>query len=305
MKKNFAKLFITKKTHRFANKKQLNLVIPLKGAYLSRDEMSNHTFLEQVIKGVSYDIFSLHSRWNRKEVMTVLDEDVPAFTVIRNPVDAFLSLFYYFSPAFGQFFGAENIHDMVRITQIVPRRSILLERFLGFFGHNQMAWDLGLSPLIYENENAMKKEIKRLDREFDLVMISDRMDESLILLKELLQWPLENVVHLDLNRRKPEIAPTLSAEERKILSDWLSADVQIFEYFSRRLDERVSELNKKHASGLLSFFRPTFVKKETQLLNEANNHLYDHCVVSEVGNENLTGKFKETNDNTLGYLINE
>ena len=178
-----------------------------------------------------------------------------------------------------------------------------------------MAWDMGLSPDIYDNEEAMKKEIERLDHEFDLVMLANRMDESLVLLMHLMNWKGKDVVHLDLNRRKPDKSSPLNNEEIDVLSNWLAADVQIFKYFSRRFDERVAELNEKHSSldlfdsvvhsGKDGFDESGYVNQLTKLLKEANAQLYEQCVIQEVGNEKLSGVFKETNDNILGYVINE
>jgi hypothetical protein len=179
----------------------------------------------------------------------------------------------------------------------------------GMIGRNQMAWDMGLSPEIFDDEIAVAKAIERLDREFDLVMVAHRMEESLVLLKHLLNWPLENVVHLNLNRRKPEKSSVLSIQERKVLSDWLAADVRIFEHFSRRFEERVAELNRKH-STMPAFLAGLFkmdsaIERERQLLEEANKKLYGTCVVQELGNEKLSGVFKEYNNNIMGFDVNE
>jgi hypothetical protein len=172
-----------------------------------------------------------------------------------------------------------------------------------------MAWDMGLSPEIFDDEIAITEEIERLDREFDLVMVANRMEESLVLLKHLLNWPLQNVVHLNLNRRKPEISSVLSVEEKKVLSDWLAADVRNYEHFSRRFEERVAELNRKH-SFMPNFLAGLFglnsaMEKEKQLLEEANKQLYDTCVLQELGNEKLDGEFKEYNDNTMGFVVDK
>jgi hypothetical protein len=179
------------------------------------------------------------------------------------------------------------------------------------FGRNQMAWDMGLSPEIFDDEIAITREIERLDCEFDLVMVANRMEESLVLLKHLLNWPLENVVHLNLNRRKPEKSSVLGIEERKVLSDWLAADVRIFEHFSRRFDERVAEFNRKQSTLSISTFLGGFfdfdsaMKREKQLLEETNKQVYDTCVVQELGNEKLKGAFKEYNNNIMGFVVNK
>ena len=46
-------------------------------------------------------------------------------------------------------------------------------------------FDLGLSFKYYQNFTAINKYIQFLDKEFDLVMIADYFDESLVLMKRL------------------------------------------------------------------------------------------------------------------------
>lgn len=285
----------------------MNVVLPATGNYLSVTELFDRKSLETTKwKNVSFDIFSLHNRWNKIEVVALLKDEVPTFTIIRDPVEVFVSMFYFLDK-FQEFFGTTNIHDMILQIQNTSHLSKLRERCMGFLGRNQMAWDMGLSPDIFDNETAVQIEIERLDREFDLVMISNRMDESLVLLSHLLNWPLERVLHLDLNRRKPEKSATLSSDERKLLSDWLLADIKIFHHFSRRFDDKVTQLNRKESKwGFLdSIFWSPYMENQRRLLKEGNDQLRKFCVIEEVGNENLSGKFKETNNNIMGYVINE
>ncbi|EFX80928.1 hypothetical protein DAPPUDRAFT_303767 [Daphnia pulex] len=295
---------------RFANKNHLNVVLPDSGNYLSTIDLFNHKSLANTKwKDLPFDIFSLHNRWNRNEVMKVLDDEVPTFTIVRDPVEVFVSMFHY-QDKFREFYGVKDIHDMVVKIQENPSAPELNQRWMKYVGRNQMSWDMGLSPDIFDNEVAMLSEIERLDREFDLVMVSNRMDESLVLLMHLLPWSFKDVIHLDLNRRKPDKSSALSDEELDVLSNWLAADTQLFKYFNRRFDERVTELNQKYSSVMDLIWRSgadeeaNYVKHQTKMLKEANRELYDLCVVQEVGNEKLSGVFKETNDNVMGYVIN-
>jgi hypothetical protein len=243
--------------------------------------------------------------------MTLLREDIPAFTIVRDPVQGFESMFHFLDPKLHKFYGVKDIHDMILIIQSRSplTNQTLSRRMDGVIGRNQMAWDMGLSPEIFDDEIVITKEIERLDREFDLVMVANRMEESLVLLKHLLNWPLENVVHLNLNRRKPEKSSVLSVEEREVLSDWLAADVRIYEHFSRRFEERLAEFNRKHStmpaflSGL--FEMESAMEREKQLLVEANKQLYNTCVIQELGNENLKGVFQDYNNNIMGFDVNE
>ncbi|KAI9559298.1 hypothetical protein GHT06_016087 [Daphnia sinensis] len=292
---------------RFAWNNKLNVVLPPNGNYLSTTQLFNHASLNSTKwKDLDFDVFCLHSRWNKEEITKVLREEVKTFTIVRDPIDVFVSMFHFQDPV-REFYGVKDIHEMVNLIQNASA-SVLNKRWLGFVGRNQMAWDMGLSPDIFDDADAVNKEIERLDSEFDLVMVASRMNESLILLKHLLNWPLQNVIHLNLNRRRPEKqSPSLSKDERKVLTDWLAADVQIYEYFSRRFDERVAQFNRQQSTFLTGtlFNFDSAMKIQTQLLEKANEELYKRCVLQEVGNEKLSGKFKEINNNIMGFVINE
>ena len=69
---------------------------------------------------------------------------------------------------------------------------------------NQMALNLGLSSDSFDDEEAVDKLIESIEKDFDLVMITERMDESLILLRHLLCWPMENITSLVSDARNPK-----------------------------------------------------------------------------------------------------
>lgn len=127
-------------------------------------------------------------------------------------------------------------------------------------------------------------------------MIAERMDESLVLLADLLCWPIEWISHLDLNIRKPERKEAdfkLNDEERQVLTDFLRLDVAIYQYFNKRFEERIASYDSRRMAEQLS------------LLRQKNQELIDRCVINHVGNEQLEGNFKETSNAIMGYVVNE
>ncbi len=167
---------------------------------------------------------------------------------------------------------------------------------LGRFGRNQIAFDWGVSPQAFDMDpQAIQDKIQQLDDQFDLVLIAERMEESLVLLADRLCWPLEYVTHLDLNVRKPERTVRLEKDERTTLGNWLNFDTEIYDHFCQRFDEHVAQFN--------SMGRPGRMEEQVRLLRESNRQLQERCVIQRVGNEKLQGKFLETHNNTFGYLI--
>ncbi|KAH7965398.1 hypothetical protein HPB49_007366 [Dermacentor silvarum] len=69
-------------------------------------------------------------------------------------------------------------------------------------GFNQMSFDLGLEPAQFANASAVRRFIERLDATFDLVMVAERINESLVLLRDLLCWDLDDVVVFRHNARQ-------------------------------------------------------------------------------------------------------
>ena len=70
------------------------------------------------------------------------------------------------------------------------------------FIRNLMMFDLGLSYRYFQNYTAVKNYINYLNKEFDLVMIMDYFDKSLVLLKRLLCWEIDDILYVKLNERK-------------------------------------------------------------------------------------------------------
>ena len=62
-------------------------------------------------------------------------------------------------------------------------------------GHsiNDQLFDLGLEKDMMEDEDVMMQWIKKIDQEFDQVLLLEYFEEGLILMAESLCWPLEHV----------------------------------------------------------------------------------------------------------------
>ena len=121
-------------------------------------------------------------------------------------------------------------------------------------------FDLGLSYRYFQNYTAVKNYINYLNKEFDLVMIMDYFDESLVLLKRLLCWEIDDILYVKLNERKDnEKATRLSGSVQDNIRRWNKADVLLFNYFNATFWKKV----EKKGSGFyedLSAFRERRLK---------------------------------------------
>ena len=60
-------------------------------------------------------------------------------------------------------------------------------------GKNQQLWGLGTNSFEMEDPVKVEEKISKYDSQFDLVMIAEYFDESLVLLADLLCWDLSEV----------------------------------------------------------------------------------------------------------------
>ena len=153
----------------------LNVVTPLNNSYLSRENLFNRKI---VTKGTPWaklemDVFTLHNRWNHKEVMELMGSTARTFSVVRQPVDLFESLYSYFNLNDTFELNLKEFVHYLRNESVWKGQpfNVVHRRQRGSFGRNQLAWDFGIDPLHYDHPHSKstQKKIRRLDQQFELV----------------------------------------------------------------------------------------------------------------------------------------
>ena len=71
-------------------------------------------------------------------------------------------------------------------------------------GLNQQLYDMGMLERDLFKLDVIREKINHVKIEFDFVMIAEFFEESLVLLAHYLCWPLEFVVGVSHNVRKPD-----------------------------------------------------------------------------------------------------
>ena len=121
---------------------------------------------------------------------------------------------------------------------------------------NPMSFDLGLAYQFYQNATAINNYIAFLDKEFDLVMITDYFDESVVLLKRLLSWELDDILYFKSNERQDqEKAVGLSDKVKDKIKRWNAADELLFQYFNQTFWNKIKKEGKGFYDDLEAFRR--------------------------------------------------
>ena len=118
------------------------------GNYLSYVNLFNRSVISDSPWGdLDMDVFTLHNRRNFPEILNLMGPSVRTFSIVRNPVDLFESLYSYFN--LKHFYGVD-LKGFVNILRENHTSHTMQKRRLDYIGRNQLAWDLGFDPILFD-----------------------------------------------------------------------------------------------------------------------------------------------------------
>lgn len=189
-----------------------------------------------------------HARYNRAVLDRVMPNDTIYVTILRDPVTQFESTFSYMT--FGEILGISNETDPLEAFFKNPKDVLvnyLLTQDLRINSdrlkliRNGMFFDLGLESKDFDDMEEIQRNIKKLDREFLFVMLMEYFDESLIMLKNLLCWEIDDIVYFHHNQRLNAQKRNISSELVTQIQQWSSADKALYDYFRDAFLHKLSE----------------------------------------------------------------
>ncbi|XP_053402844.1 galactose-3-O-sulfotransferase 2-like [Mercenaria mercenaria] len=168
---------------------------------------------------------------------------------------------------------ANFIHDLVNYPEKYDT---------AFFSHtrNSMGKDFGFHGDI-EPRNTCKSQIRKyldqLNSDFLLVLIMENFDESLVMLKRVLNWSFHDIVYFKINSHKHEHTVLNSTEKAKFRNTSF-LDFEIYEYFE---DDFYKEVE---------FFQTVLVKTSEFCLRKNSTEI----VALSIGKSRWDEKFQVT-----------
>lgn len=272
---------------RYADKHNLLLVLPRSNNYIGHPDPIQRYMVPRLKKNSTYSILCHHTRFNYAEIRRLLPSDAVFITIVRDPAPLFESLYSYY-----RLNGTFNM-SLVDFARAGPTyKKAFNQRFYRRIGRNQMSFDLGLSEDTFEDKDLIAEFIRSLDAQFQLVMVAERMDESMILLRHLLCWDISDVVTFRHNVRLASMRPpALDEEVVRGLRSWNAADQELYDYFTRKLQSMIDEFGRER------------MEREVAELRSQIDHWYNFCVEDQVRSHKLENKFKSHSSKVLGFKL--
>nr|XP_039266590.1 galactosylceramide sulfotransferase-like [Styela clava] len=200
-----------------------------------------------------------HFRFDEEEVRSLMNPNAKYITILRNPLKAFESSFHYY---YGKH-TEKSVKNLQAVTchpepylQVAKKYEVSYPDYLAmaenslhesiawyFRSRNYQSFDLGLDPTINGKDYVLSMA-KKLDAVFDLVLITDHLLESLILMKEVLCMSWEDIVPPTRNKGTYE-SHTYSVKEKQIASRLNNQDLVLYDYFNATLWKKIDSYGRK------------------------------------------------------------
>ncbi|XP_077992200.1 galactosylceramide sulfotransferase-like [Glandiceps talaboti] len=202
----------------------------------------------------SYDILASHVPFDKSEIAAVIPAAIYV-TILRYPVSQFESTFGFMR------FGTRKPlvqdrgqQDALEVFLSNPSKYYEQERpYFRTLLKNRQIFDVGLDTPDMSNETKIQEVIQMAEEEFDLVMISEYFDESLILLKKLLCWSFEDILYLPQNKRQQNLKYELSDWKKERILEWNAADYELYNRMNATFWRKVKEYGPLFKYDLAKF----------------------------------------------------
>lgn len=237
--------------------RQLNVMYPLTGHTLSEANLGLRALLPHPkVPSFRFDILCNHVVFNHTMIRRFFPSDTKYVAIVRNPWQQVQSAYHYYSTVFRTKYLRkavtfdEFIHNQSRFEPKNPLRS---------YTNNRMSIDLGLTPRHVTNPSYVTPFLRHLDSVFHLVLIADRFDESMVLLKRLFRWTMKDVVYRKLNslKAKREKIPDPDPDLEKRFKRFDLFDVAVYEHYAKIFSQKVKSEGPDFADELQTFVNIT------------------------------------------------
>ncbi|XP_008104560.1 galactose-3-O-sulfotransferase 2 [Anolis carolinensis] len=213
-------------------------------------------------KDSQFDIMCHHMRFFEPEVAKVMGNTSFYFAILRNPVYLMESSFNYYKGT-SSFAKAKSLEEFLNQTSRFYNASARDSPY----AKNLMTFDFGYN----NNGNFFPKRIqltvRAIEAKFDLLLISEYFDESMVLLKKLLCWDLDDVVSFPLNSRHNSSKNHLSESTIEQIKNWNKLDWELYVHFNRTFWEKID----LHIGQEL-------MQQEVKLLQQRRKQLAEICL---------------------------
>ena len=242
----------------------------------------------------NYNIYSDHVIFNEKSAAHVLPNDTSYFGSVRYPITQLSSAFIEFS-----MWNYVRYPKNKPVSTLMSKPSTAYNNYIRVRAESPQSREFGINPAILQNNAAIEAWLKLIENRFSPVIVMEKFDESLVLLRRRFCWSLEDILY---TRQRVRGGPkeVFSEEVKRKHKVFSHADYKLYEYFDAKLEQ---DLNKEvgireeisYFKGALSKLS-NFCDKVILQIRDKPNVIYQ--IVNELDNK-ITFEKSAWNDQTF------
>ncbi|XP_042195182.1 LOW QUALITY PROTEIN: galactose-3-O-sulfotransferase 2 [Callorhinchus milii] len=211
-----------------------------------------------------YNIMCNHLRFYLPEVKKVMPEETFYFSIVRNPTTLMESSFTYYKHSAPAFYKASSLTEFVKDPWVYYNNAAN-----NHYARNLLSFDFGFDNNANYSEKYMASIISTIETQFNLILVTEYFDESIILLKEALCWEFDDVVFFKLNIRSNATKEHLSQETIEEIKDWNAVDWNLYLHFNKTFWQKIDEtIGRKRMQQEVDKLR----QKQTELMKTCLEH---------------------------------
>ncbi|XP_033025727.1 galactose-3-O-sulfotransferase 4 [Lacerta agilis] len=226
--------------HRFGDARGLRFALPARYQFSYPNLFQARRVKGWHPGGRPFNILCHHMRFNLPEVQKVMPPDSFYFSIVRHPVSLAESAFSYYRGVVPAFRRAGTLSQFLASPQRFYRPG---ERG-NHYARNLLWFDFGLDPPAAPGLAPIQAALATLERTFHLVLLTEHMDESLVLLRDALCWGEEDMLAFRHNFRSPESIRPLAPAEAARLQAWNNLDWHLYTHFNRSFWEHAERFGR-------------------------------------------------------------
>lgn len=253
---------------RYGEKHNLHFAFPRGRNDFEYPSYFQHWQVEGYQPGMCFNIICNHMRYRHSEVTLLMAQDTTFVTILRNPALLFESSFQYFSRVVPLTWTLPGTGSEQKMDAFL-RSPLSYYDSSGFNAHylrNLLTFDLGYDNEIDVGDARVQNMLEELDKRFNLVMLLEYFDESLLLLRELMCWEMDDILYFKLNARKYSSGSRLSPEIYQLAQEWNALDLLIYQHFNTTFWKKVEKYGMER------------MKKDVIELRRKNEELKQECI---------------------------
>ncbi|XP_045187552.1 galactose-3-O-sulfotransferase 2-like [Mercenaria mercenaria] len=190
--------------------------------------------------GKHYDMLCCHVIYNRDSFDRYLPQDTFYIGLVREPIERLESAFAFFGHL-----KSTNLSEYAKTPY-------LYHHYVGSMTNNRMSFAFGFplnlflknnsSNVTERDKQSVKDFLVRIRSEFDLILIHERLNHSIILMKRMMNWHIRDVIYISRFSRSRHKRTFLQSEKQSIKS-YLYLDYLLYDFALKEFNRKVDRMS--------------------------------------------------------------